>query len=292
VENGCQPARVLQQVAGAQSQPAEAQIHHRRRARFSRHLAYQSTLGQQVERTTVRQEELGQIVANQGYPLPGNDSTYRYRTRDIKLSKVDPRGGDSVYIITKVRNFGLQAITSPFTLKFYDGIPSNGGSLIAETKVDTTIASRGYRNVRVPWYIPINQVVADLRIYAVIDQENAVTNEVHENNNLGWAPAIGYGSIVNVESDQIIPEKYVLYQSYPNPFNPSTTIKYSLPNSDNVSLKVFDILGREVAVLVNEYKTSGTYSIEFIASRFASGVYFYQLRSGEFVESKKMILMK
>ncbi len=149
----------------------------------------------------------GDTILEKGYPLPGNDSTYRYRSRDIRLSKVDPRGGDSVYIMAKVRNFGLQAITSPFTVKFYDGNPNNGGTQIAETTVDTTIAARGYRNVRVPWYIPINQVFADLRIYAVIDQENAVTNEVHENNNVGWAPAIGYGSIVSVESEMIVPEE-------------------------------------------------------------------------------------
>ncbi|MBE7475906.1 MAG: T9SS type A sorting domain-containing protein [Ignavibacteriota bacterium] len=132
----------------------------------------------------------------------------------------------------------------------------------------------------------------NLRIYVVIDQENAVTNEVHENNNLGWAPAIGYGSIVSVEVEQTIPEDYFLYQSYPNPFNPSTTIKYSIPNGDNVSLKIFDILGREVEVLVDEYKNAGTYSVEFNASRFASGVYFYQLQSGRFIETKKMILLR
>ena len=227
-----------------------------------------------------------------GYPLPSNDSTYRQRSRDIFLSKVDPKGGDSVFIAARVRNFGLQAITSPFTVRFYDGNPNSGGTQIAETIIDTTIAARGYRNVRVPWYIPINQVLANLRIYAIIDQENAVTNEVHENNNIGWAPAIGYGSIVGVESEITVPEEYVLYQSYPNPFNPSTTIKYSVPNSEVVSLKVYDILGREVAVLLDEYKTAGTYSIDFNASRFASGVYFYQLNSGSFVETKKMILMK
>jgi len=131
-----------------------------------------------------------------------------------------------------------------------------------------------------------------LRIYAVIDQENAVTNEVHENNNVGWAPAIGYGSIVSVESEMIVPEKFVLYQSYPNPFNPSTRIKYSIPNSEIVSLKVYDILGREIAVILDEYKSAGTYTIEFNASRFASGVYFYQLQAGSFVETKKMVLMK
>lgn len=227
-----------------------------------------------------------------GFPMPGNDSTYRHRSRDIVLSKIDPKGGDSVMIAAKVRNFGLQDVTSPFTVRFYNGDPITGGNLIAETTVDTIIAARGYRNVVVPWAIPLNQVFEGLRIYAVIDQQNAITNEVHENNNVGWAPAIGYGSIVGVESEITIPDEYVLYQSYPNPFNPSTTIKYSVPNSEVVSLKVYDILGRQVAVLLDEYQTAGTYSIDFNASRFASGIYFYQLHSGSYVETKKMILMK
>ncbi len=227
-----------------------------------------------------------------GYPLPGNDPAYRLRSRDIRLSKVDPRGGDSVYIMAKVRNFGLQSVTSPFTVKFYEGDPNTGGMLLGETTVDTIIAARGYRNVLVPWLIPLNHTLDSLRIYAVIDQENAITNEVHENNNTGWTPGIGYGSLVNAETEYLLPEEYVLYQSYPNPFNPSTTIKYSIPQSSDVSIKVYDILGREVEVLVDEYKTIGTYNVEFNASRFASGVYFYQLRSRDFVETKKMILMK
>jgi hypothetical protein len=97
---------------------------------------------------------------------------------------------------------------------------------------------------------------------------------------------------VSVPDDELITEEFELKQNYPNPFNPTTTIKYSLPNNDILSLKVFDILGREVAVLVNEYKPAGTYAAEFNASLFASGVYFYQLQSGNFVETKKMVLMK
>ncbi|NUM63620.1 MAG: T9SS type A sorting domain-containing protein [Ignavibacteriaceae bacterium] len=129
------------------------------------------------------------------------------------------------------------------------------------------------------------------RIYAVLDQDNSIT-EIHEDNNKGFS-VLGASSVSGVDDEiNIIPEDYVLYQSYPNPFNPSTTIKYSVPNDDNVSLKVFDILGREVELLVDEYKNAGTYSIEFNASRFASGVYFYQLQSGRFIETKKMILLR
>lgn len=85
---------------------------------------------------------------------------------------------------------------------------------------------------------------------------------------------------------------YYLSQNYPNPFNPITTINYSIPTPDQVSLKVFDILGREVVTLVNEKKEAGTHTIEFDASKLMSGVYFYQIKVGSFVSTRKLILLK
>jgi Secretion system C-terminal sorting domain len=95
-----------------------------------------------------------------------------------------------------------------------------------------------------------------------------------------------------VEVNFNAPEKYSLEQNYPNPFNPSTTIKYQIPKPGIVTLKVYDILGKEVATLVSENKIEGTYDITFDASRFTSGVYIYQLRANDYVSSKKMILLK
>ena len=89
-----------------------------------------------------------------------------------------------------------------------------------------------------------------------------------------------------------VPSKFVLTQNYPNPFNPSTKIKFSVPNSGLVSLKVYDVSGREVANLVNENLAVGTYEFAFNASKLNSGVYFYKLSSGSFSETKKMMLVK
>ncbi|MFZ1518094.1 MAG: T9SS type A sorting domain-containing protein [Ignavibacteriaceae bacterium] len=85
---------------------------------------------------------------------------------------------------------------------------------------------------------------------------------------------------------------YFLSENYPNPFNPSTKINFQLPNAGNVTLKVFDVLGREVATLIDEYKNADSYEVEFNASNMPSGVYFYQLKAGEYIETKKMILIK
>ena len=111
------------------------------------------------------------------------------------------------------------------------------------------------------------------------------------------------------QADGNVPTQFLLSQNFPNPFNPSTMINYQLPMSNLVTLKVFDILGREVATLVNERQEAGTYQTTFSAQGlssglsskgavpagrqgYASGVYFYQLRAGNFSEVKKMLLMK
>jgi len=98
---------------------------------------------------------------------------------------------------------------------------------------------------------------------------------------------------VAVEIDTIlVPGKFELSQNYPNPFNPSTKIIWQSPVSSQVTLKVYDVLGNEVATLVNEEKTAGSYEVEFDGSHLSSGIYFYELRAGEFVQTKKLILMK
>jgi len=98
--------------------------------------------------------------------------------------------------------------------------------------------------------------------------------------------------ITDVENEDQIPTEYYLSQNYPNPFNPSTTITFSIPNEELVSLKVFNALGEEVSELINEIKPAGNYSVSFNASTLTSGVYFYKISAGNFVETKKMSLMK
>ena len=107
-----------------------------------------------------------------------------------------------------------------------------------------------------------------------------------------WSVTITYGPPTSVSNNSGLIEGYKLSQNYPNPFNPSTTINYTIPKTGLVTLKVFDISGREVANLVNEVKNAGTYDFKFYAGNLSSGVYFYRLESGNFVETKKMFLVK
>ena len=88
------------------------------------------------------------------------------------------------------------------------------------------------------------------------------------------------------------PDNFYLYQNFPNPFNPTTKISWQSPVSSWQTLKIFDLLGNEVKTLVNEYRPAGEYETEFDGTRLPSGVYFYQLRAGSYLETKKMVLLK
>jgi hypothetical protein len=104
--------------------------------------------------------------------------------------------------------------------------------------------------------------------------------------------ALQSGHTTGVSNGNAIPTGFTLTQNYPNPFNPSTTIRFSLHRSGSASLMVFDLLGREVATLVNGYTTMGLHEVRFNATNLASGVYAYRLTSGNFTEVKRMTVVK
>jgi len=143
---------------------------------------------------------------------------------------------------------------------------------------------------------------SDLFYQKFWEYSNKFTNILFQNASKAMAELI-YSSWVNAGSPELYPSAvedetlifdYSLSQNYPNPFNPTTTIKYSIPNKDNVNVKivVYDIVGNEVATLVNEEKSAGNYEVNFNASSLSSGIYIYQLQSGGFLTSKKMTLLK
>ncbi|MCI0450254.1 MAG: T9SS type A sorting domain-containing protein, partial [Chlorobi bacterium] len=100
------------------------------------------------------------------------------------------------------------------------------------------------------------------------------------------------GTVTGISSYNETPNRFALKQNYPNPFNPTTVIEFSIPENSNVSISVYDASGKEVAVLVNGFKTKGNHSVDFNASNFSSGVYFYKLKADGFEETKKMLLVK
>ncbi|RKZ00070.1 MAG: hypothetical protein DRQ13_01145 [Ignavibacteriae bacterium] len=97
---------------------------------------------------------------------------------------------------------------------------------------------------------------------------------------------------LGVGDDELLPKEYKLFQNYPNPFNPTTTIKYQIPELSFVTLKVYDVLGNEIAILVNGEKPAGSYEVEWDAFSLPSSIYFYRLQAGDFIQTKKMVLIK
>ena len=102
----------------------------------------------------------------------------------------------------------------------------------------------------------------------------------------------GKGLLTAIQDVTLIPTEYELSQNYPNPFNPSTTISFSLPSRSFVSLKLFDVLGREVATIISEEMSAGIYTRQWNATGMPSGVYFYRLQAGSFIDTKKLVLLR
>ncbi|MFA6979186.1 MAG: T9SS type A sorting domain-containing protein [Ignavibacteriaceae bacterium] len=101
-----------------------------------------------------------------------------------------------------------------------------------------------------------------------------------------------FTSLTEIEDQKESPQNFTLAQNFPNPFNPTTNIEYSVAQSQNVTIKIYNVLGKEVAVLVNEKKEPGTYMTEFKTNGLPSGLYFYRMKTGGFVQTKKMMIVK
>jgi len=141
------------------------------------------------------------------------------------------------------------------------------------TSADVEIGRIGYAN----FYF--NGLIDDVRIY-----DRPLTHD--EVDSL-------FGTITSINlPDPNLPEKFELSQNYPNPFNPSTTILYSIPKSTFVELKIFDIAGREVKTLVNQFQSAGAYSINFNTNELSSGLYIYRLQAENFATAKKMLFLR
>jgi hypothetical protein len=139
-------------------------------------------------------------------------------------------------------------------------------------------------------FVEGNGTTTEVQNYLFKDKDLLSGNYTYRLKQMDFDGSFAYSDEVEIEIDQ--PSVFYLGQNYPNPFNPSTNIKYSIPADAMVTLKVYDILGTEVSTLVNEYQQAGTFDVVFEGSSLASGVYYYQLTSGELTSTKKLMLTK
>ena len=153
----------------------------------------------------------------------------------------------------------------------------------------------GENVVAVEVHVPTSSTVISFNSLA-INQANAAIytlNSTWTYSDKGYRPAdLKMRQILGVPGKNSVPLTMSLQGNYPNPFNPTTTIRYSLSQSANVKVEIFDVLGRRIAVLVDEHQNIGTYDVKFNAQHFASGIYFVRMRAGEYNKIHKMTLLK
>jgi uncharacterized delta-60 repeat protein len=246
----------------------------------------------------------GKIVAA-GYTFNGNENEFalaRYQSNGF----LDDTFGTNGKVMTSFGNLNAYIYSAAIQS---DGKIVVGGFSGEGSDADFTLA-RYYTNGTLDNTFGTNGIITTP--VGIFSNNKALSLEIQSDGNIVAAGFAGnefgsynvfalaryLGLITGIEEENTggIPNSYLLEQNYPNPFNPSTVISYRLPVTSNVTLKVYDILGNEIATLVNEEKPAGEYEVEFNTSSIkhlpSSGIYFYQLKAGSFIQTKKMILLK
>ena len=222
----------------------------------------------------------------------------RNLTRSIRISPAIANAGDTVRISARIHNFSLRETPLPVTVRFYVGDPDSGGAPIVGTGGLTqlvtpgAVPARGTNYLTMFWRVTEPGLTPATRIYCVLDPDHAI-DEIHEDNNKGWT-ILTLPSVVGVDDreNRAVPVQAALRQNYPNPFNPRTVIPFELSGRSHVALIVYDILGRKVATLVNEFRDAGRHNVIFDATDVASGVYFYRFQANDVVQTRKLMVLR
>ncbi len=196
------------------------------------------------------------------------------KTGDLEFSIKSPTGTE-VILSSRRGNTGDNFINTIFNDSAANPISSGTAPFTGSFRPESPLSVFNGQNPMGNW------------IFRVNDNAASDTGRV-----MNYVINISYNATVGINNNNNLPFSYILEQNYPNPFNPSTSIKYSVPVAGPVSIKVFDVSGKEVAVLVNSVKQQGVYSVDFNATNLASGIYFYRIDAGEFSAVKKMMLIK
>ncbi len=221
--------------------------------------------------------QMNSVLESQPFQL-SNNSTFDYSVvyKFADTLKAKSALGDNGYLNFKVE---LVDAATGKVLGTYDTLTYNKNQVRKRSLKAYEVCADGIGNKTVKLRMVINSNADISSVEAV--QKYSTTSAMSKRSK----KSIAYNGSVKVR-------EYAISQNYPNPFNPSTMINYQIPKGGFVSLKVYDINGNEVANLVNETKESGRYSVEFNARNLASGVYFYRIISGDFVQTKKMAILK
>ncbi|OQY69942.1 MAG: hypothetical protein B6D44_16740 [Ignavibacteriales bacterium UTCHB2] len=208
------------------------------------------------------------------------------------------------YVPVELVSFTASVINNDITLNWTTATETNNAGFQVERSKKLDARSGAWESIE---FIKGNGTTTKPHIYSFTDKNLPAGKYQYRLKQIDFDGSFEYSK--TVEAEILLPNEFALEQNYPNPFNPSTKIRYSIPTPPAssplikgrnevgfVTLKVYDILGNEVATLVNEEKPVGTYEVEFNSAssnkHLASGVYFYQLKADNFLETKKMVLLR
>ncbi|HMN16903.1 MAG TPA: YCF48-related protein [Ignavibacteriaceae bacterium] len=194
---------------------------------------------------------------------------------------------DTSLIPVELINFSAEQIENKILLKWITATETNNSGFQIERQEAKKSRIEDWKNIG---FVNGNGTTTEPRLYSFVDENLSAGKYQYRLKQTDFDGSFEYSNTIEVEIS--IPTRFSLNQNFPNPFNPSTIIKYSLKDDGRVSLKIFNSLGEEVRTLVNEIKPAGNYEVEFNASELPSGIYIYSIQAGEFISSKKMILLK
>jgi photosystem II stability/assembly factor-like uncharacterized protein len=173
-------------------------------------------------------------------------------------------------------------------------VDENNVTLSWKTETETNNSGFEIQRKSIDWerigFVEGNGTTTEENSYSFVDKNLAAGKHQYRLKQIDYDGSFEFSDIVEVEI--LSPIEFSLSQNYPNPFNPTTTIQYSIPESGNVKLIVYNSLGEQVSTLVNDFKESGNYQVEFDATNLSSGIYYYSLQINSFVETRKMILLR
>ena len=218
---------------------------------------------------------------------------YTYRVRSLVMGFNSQYGNEATAYVpasvpVELLSFSRSVIDNNVTLNWTTATETNNSGF----QVERSVISIEGRNPS--WesisFINGHGTTTEAQTYFYKDENLSTGKYQYRLKQIDFDGTFEFSNIV--EAEILPPLNFSLEQNYPNPFNPTTKISWQSPVGSWQILNVFDVLGNEVVTLVNEFKPSGIYEVEFDASKFSSGVYYYQIKAGEFIQTKKMILMK
>ena len=187
----------------------------------------------------------------------------------------------------ELTSFVATVVSNNVSLKWQTATETNNSGFQIERREKKNERSFDWNNIG---FVEGIGTTTEPQIYTFVDRNLEAGKYQYRLKQIDFDGTFEYSN--NIEVEIGIPTRFSLEQNFPNPFNPGTKIRWQSPISTHLTLRVYDVLGNEVAKLVDEYRNAGSYEVEFDASQLASGVYYYQLLVGDFIETKKMILLK